>query len=89
MTTLLFWAIFGGLIGWIASMLMKSDARESSLPDIIIGILGAILGGLTMRAIGGENITTTDIVSLLPAILGAVALLTIAKKLFDINRGDT
>ena len=42
---LLIWLVVGGVIGWIASMIMRTDAQQGMLLNIVVGIVGAMLGG--------------------------------------------
>ena len=72
--------IIGGILGWLASIVMRTDAQQGILLNIVVGIIGAILGGLLLSPlIGGASITTGDfsIMSLLTSFLGAVILLAI------------
>ena len=72
--------IVGGIIGWLASIVMRTDAQQGILLNIVVGIVGAILGGLLLAPlIGGGSITEGDfdVMSLLVSFLGAVILLAI------------
>ena len=72
--------IVGGILGWLASIIMRTDAQQGVLLNIVVGIIGAILGGLILAPfIGGGSITSGDfsISSLLVSLLGAVVLLAI------------
>ena len=72
--------IIGGILGWLASIVMRTDAQQGILLNIIVGIVGAILGGLVLAPlIGGGNITQGDfsLPSLLVSLLGAIILLAI------------
>jgi uncharacterized membrane protein YeaQ/YmgE (transglycosylase-associated protein family) len=72
--------IIGGILGWLASLIMRTDAQQGVLLNIIVGIIGAVLGGLLLAPMLGEgNITQGDfsIGSLLVSLLGAVILLAI------------
>ena len=72
--------IVGGILGWLASIVMRTDAQQGILLNIVVGIIGAILGGLLLAPmIGGASITSGayDIKSLLVSFLGAVILLAI------------
>lgn len=73
------WLIFGALAGWIASMIMKTDAEQGALMNIVIGIVGAFLGGFIMNTFGQPGVTGFNIYSAVVAILGAVVLLAIYK----------
>jgi uncharacterized membrane protein YeaQ/YmgE (transglycosylase-associated protein family) len=72
--------IVGGILGWLASIVMRTDGQQGILMNIVVGIVGAIIGGLLLAPlIGGASITsgTFDIKSLLVSFLGAVVLLAI------------
>ena len=72
--------IIGGVLGWLASLVMRTDAQQGLLLNIVVGIVGALLAGLLLNPlIGGGNIMNGDysISSLLVSFLGAVVLLAI------------
>jgi uncharacterized membrane protein YeaQ/YmgE (transglycosylase-associated protein family) len=74
------WLVVGGLIGWIASKIMRTDAQQGLLLNIVVGIVGALLGGwLISPLIGQGTINQGDfsLGSLLVSLLGAVILLAI------------
>lgn len=73
------WVIFGALTGWVASMLMGTNAHMGLLANIFIGILGAFVGGLIVTFIGGEGVTGFNLWSILVAISGAMLLLGMIK----------
>jgi uncharacterized membrane protein YeaQ/YmgE (transglycosylase-associated protein family) len=73
--TILLWILFGAIVGWIASAIMH--VSEGFWGNVLIGIVGAVLGGLLFNLIG---ISTTGVMmSLLSAVLGAVILLAIVR----------
>ena len=76
------WLVIGGLIGWVASMIMKTDAQQGILLNIVVGIVGAFLGGWLISPLVGVGTINQDNFSL-PAMLvslaGAVVLLAIVK----------
>ena len=72
------WIIFGALAGWIASMIMGANARMGALANIVVGIVGALIGGFIMNAFGAQGVTGFNITSLIVAVLGAVVLLFLA-----------
>ncbi len=76
---ILVWIIFGALVGWIASMIMKSGGGLVS--DIVVGIIGALLGGLVMNLLGQNGVGGFNLYSLLVAILGACILIAIVRSL--------
>ncbi|HVF69413.1 MAG TPA: GlsB/YeaQ/YmgE family stress response membrane protein [Xanthomonadales bacterium] len=75
----LVWIVFGALAGWIASMIMGTDARQGALGNIVVGIIGAFLGGFIMNAFGQPGVSGFNLYSSLVAILGAVVLLWLYK----------
>ena len=76
---LLLYLVFGGIVGWIASMIMGTDAQQGILGNIVVGILGAFLGGLIMNAFGQSGATGISLYGFLVALLGSVVLLWIYK----------
>jgi uncharacterized membrane protein YeaQ/YmgE (transglycosylase-associated protein family) len=75
--SILLWIVFGALAGWIASLVMKT--RQGLLLDIVVGIIGAVIGGFIFRAFGATGVSGFNVYSLLVAILGAIILLWIVK----------
>lgn len=72
--------VVGGLIGWVASMIMRTDGQQGIFLNIVVGIVGAMLAGfLITPLIGGAPITSgvISIQSVLVSLLGAVVLLAI------------
>jgi uncharacterized membrane protein YeaQ/YmgE (transglycosylase-associated protein family) len=77
---IIIWLIVGALAGWIASMIMKTDAQMGALANIVVGIIGAFLGGWVISLFGMDVAEgQLNIPSILTAILGAVILLAIVK----------
>lgn len=76
---IILWLIFGGLVGWVASMIMKTDAEQGALLNIVVGVVGAAIGGWVMSLINGTGVTGFNIYSFLVALLGAVILIAIVK----------
>lgn len=72
------WIILGGLAGWIASIITGRNNRMGCLANIVVGIVGAVIGGYLMNFIGGSGVTGFNLYSLLVAVVGAVVLLVIA-----------
>lgn len=72
--------VVGGVLGWLASIVMKTDGQQGLILNVVVGILGAFLAGFLLTPIlGGSPITSgaLDIRSLLVSFLGAVVLLAI------------
>lgn len=76
---IILWIIFGALAGWIASMIMGNNAKQGWLGNIIVGVVGAFVGGWVLSLIlpGDVDITGFNITSLIVAIVGAVIVLFI------------
>jgi uncharacterized membrane protein YeaQ/YmgE (transglycosylase-associated protein family) len=80
MINFIVWLIVGGLIGWLASIVMRTDAQQGLLLNIIVGIIGAFLGGFLLAPLFGTgtiNQNDFSISGLLVSFLGAVILLAI------------
>jgi len=78
------WIVIGGVIGWLASMVMKTDAQQGIFLNIVVGIVGAFLGGWLLSPLFGTGTINSDnfsLSSLLVSFLGAVILLGIVNLL--------
>jgi len=73
---LILWLIIGGVIGWIASMIMRTDSQQGIFLNIVVGIVGAFLGGLIFAG-GNINNAPLNLTSFLVSLVGAVILLAI------------
>jgi uncharacterized membrane protein YeaQ/YmgE (transglycosylase-associated protein family) len=70
---LLLWVLFGALAGWIASMIVGTDARQGWLANIALGILGAIVGGVLYSALADDSFTINwSIGSFIVALIGGI-----------------
>jgi len=78
---IILWIIFGALVGWIASMIMKTDAQQGAVLNIVVGIVGAVIGGWIMSSFGEGGVSGFNFYSFLVALLGAVVLIVIVKAL--------
>lgn len=76
---IILWIVFGALVGWIASLIMKTNGQQGLLLDIVVGIAGAVLGGWIMSMLGEGDVSGFNLYSFLVALLGAVILLAIVK----------
>ena len=77
---LIIWLVIGGIIGWLASIVMNRNAQQGIFLNIVVGIIGAFIGGfLISPLLGAGTINQNDfsVVSLLASFLGAVILLGI------------
>ncbi|HXH14944.1 MAG TPA: GlsB/YeaQ/YmgE family stress response membrane protein [Sphingomonas sp.] len=73
---LILWLIIGGVIGWIASMIMRTDAQQGILLNVVVGIVGAFIGGLILSG-GSINNAPLTLTSFIVSLLGAIILLAI------------
>lgn len=74
------WLVVGGVIGWIASMMMKTDGQQGIILNIVVGIIGALLGGYFLAPMFGTgtiNANDFSLPSLLVSLGGAVILLAV------------
>ena len=70
------WIVVGGLGGWIASLIMKTNERMGCVLNIIVGIIGAFIGGLVVQLITGTGFDFGfNLTSLIVAVIGAIILL--------------
>lgn len=77
---IIFLIIIGGVLGWLASLVMRTDGQQGILLNVVVGIVGAMLAGFIINPlIGGGNIMAGDfsLSSLFVTFLGAVVLLAI------------
>ncbi|GAC1392003.1 MAG: GlsB/YeaQ/YmgE family stress response membrane protein [Candidatus Saccharimonadales bacterium] len=75
------WLLFGAIVGWIASLIMKTRIHQGIIANIVVGIVGALLGGSLFRLLGGPSITGFNFMSIFIAIIGAVILLFFVRLL--------
>lgn len=70
------WLIVGGIVGWLASIIMRTDAQQGILLNIVVGIVGAFIGGLIFGR-GNINDGVLTLGTFLVSLLGAIVLLAI------------
>ncbi len=73
------WIVFGALAGWIASLIMKTDGEMGAMANIIVGIVGALIGGFIMNTFGASGVTGINFYSLIVSVVGAVVLLFLVR----------
>ncbi len=79
------WIVIGGIIGWLASLVMKTDAQQGLFLNVVVGIVGALLGGWLLSPLFGVGTINADdfsLMSLVVSFLGAVILLAIVNLVF-------
>ena len=76
MINLLLWLVVGGVIGWLASIVMRTDAQQGILLNVIVGIVGAFLAGFIFTG-GTINNAPLNLYTFLTSLVGAIVLLAI------------
>ena len=74
------WIILGGIIGWIASIIMHTNAQQGIMLNVLVGIIGALLAGFLLTplfGVGTINQSNFSLPSLLLSLLGAIILLAV------------
>ena len=75
MVGLIVWLVIGGVVGWLASIVMRTDAQQGIFLNVIVGIVGAFIGGLLFG--GSINNGAITPMTFLVSLLGAIILLAI------------
>ena len=74
------WLLIGGVIGWVASMIMKTDGQQGIILNVVVGIVGAMLGGWLISPLVGVGTINQDnfsIAAMAVSLVGAIILLAI------------
>jgi uncharacterized membrane protein YeaQ/YmgE (transglycosylase-associated protein family) len=73
------WLIVGGIVGWLASLIMKTDAQQGILLNVVVGIVGAFIGGWLISPLLGAGTINEgfSIMSVVVSLIGAIILLAI------------
>lgn len=85
------WLVMGGIAGWLASILMKRDGSMGIVANVVVGIIGAFIGGLVVNLFSGRGLTTFETgtgiswTNFFVALLGAIILLAIVNL---VKRGN-
>ncbi len=84
MISFLVWIVMGAVVGWLASLLMKTDSSQGTILNIAVGIVGAFVGGFLFRALGfsGANINEgISVYGVVVSLVGAVVVIAAAQLL--------
>ena len=76
MINLIIWLVAGAAIGWLASMVMRTNAQQGAILNIVVGVIGALIGGFLFGA-STINQNVFNLNALLVSLVGAVVLLAI------------
>ena len=71
---LIIWLVIGGVVGWLASLIMRTDAQQGLVLNIVVGIVGAFIGGLIFTG-GTINQAPLSLEAIVVSLVGAVVLL--------------
>lgn len=77
----LVYIVFGGIVGWVASLIMKTDSQQGMLLNIIVGVIGAVLGSWLVGFFGIAGVSGFDLPSFLVALLGSVVLIAAVRTI--------
>ena len=81
---IIIWLVVGGLIGWVASMLMRTDGQQGIFLNVVVGIVGAAIGGWVISPLVGVPTINQDVFSigaLVVSLLGATILLAVVNQI--------
>jgi uncharacterized membrane protein YeaQ/YmgE (transglycosylase-associated protein family) len=76
MIGIIVWLVVGGIVGWLASLVMRTDAQQGVLLNIVVGIVGAFIGGLIFSR-GNINEAPLSVTAFIVSLIGAIILLGI------------
>ena len=76
---IILWILFGALVGWVASLIMKTDGQQGAILNIVVGIVGAVIGGWIMEMRGASSGGGVNLYSFVVALLGACVLIAIVR----------
>lgn len=77
LVNLIVWLVLGALAGWLGSIVMGRDAQMGAGANIVVGIVGALIGGFLFNQFGAAGVSGLNLYSVLVAVIGAVVLLFI------------
>lgn len=73
--------VFGAIAGWLASIVMKTNASQGLMMDVILGIIGAVVGGWLFNTFGQPGVTGFNIYSFVVAVVGASIVIYVGRML--------
>lgn len=78
---ILIWLLLGLVAGWLASIIMSTNSRQGMMGDIIMGIIGAVVGGFAFNLFGETGVTGFNLYSIIVATTGAIVLIWIGRMM--------
>jgi uncharacterized membrane protein YeaQ/YmgE (transglycosylase-associated protein family) len=76
MIGIIVWLVVGGIVGWLASLVMRTDAQQGVLLNVVVGIVGAFIGGMIFSR-GNINEAPLSVTAFIVSLVGAIILLGI------------
>jgi len=76
------WIVFGAIVGWLASIIVGTNHQQGLVLNVVVGIIGAFVGGFLFRMFGGSGVTGFNFYSAIVALIGAVILLLLVRALY-------
>jgi len=76
---IILWLILGAAAGWIASLIMGTNEQQGAIANIVVGIVGAFIGGFVFSLFGESGVTEFNFYSLFVAVIGSLVLLGAVK----------
>ena len=86
---IIIWLVVGGVVGWLASLIMKTDGSQGIILNVVVGIVGALIAGYFISPLVGVstiNQNALNIGSILVSLLGAVILIALVKAMRSMSR---
>jgi uncharacterized membrane protein YeaQ/YmgE (transglycosylase-associated protein family) len=78
--SLIVWVVVGAIAGWLASIVMRTNGQQGLLQDIIIGVVGGVIGGFLFNALGvGGAVTGFNVTSVVVAFVGGIILIALLR----------
>lgn len=81
MMEIILWIVFGAIAGWIASVIMHTNSNQGTITDIVMGIIGAVVGGFLMGLVGQSGVNGFNLYSMGVAVIGAIVVIYIGHTL--------
>lgn len=75
------WIVLGLIAGWLASVIMKTDSAQGPFLDIVLGVVGAVVGGFLFNFFGMAGVTGFNLYSLAVSTVGAIVLIAVGRAL--------
>lgn len=76
---LILWIIFGAIAGWVTSIIAKTNASQGTIGDVILGVVGAVVGGFVFNMFGEPGVTGFNLYSFMVAIIGALVVIWLGR----------